>query len=82
VTAGQIEKGKPGRYGDGAGLYLLVRSKEAKFWLFRYKGKRGGKMRLGPAVGRRGEQESGNPACCTASCDPVNLTERSMKDRA
>jgi integrase len=54
VTAAQVEKGtKPGRYGDGAGLYLLVRSKEAKFWLFRYK--QNGKMRemgLGPATGR------------------------------
>jgi hypothetical protein len=56
MTVGLIEKGmRPGRYGDGAGLYLLVRSKKAKFWLFRYKGKRSGKMRemgLGPAVGR------------------------------
>jgi len=54
VTAAQVEKGtKPGRYGDGAGLYLLVRSREAKFWLFRYA--RGGQMRemgLGPAVDR------------------------------
>jgi len=54
LTAAQVEKGtKPGRYGDGAGLYLLVRSREAKFWLFRYT--RGGKMRemgLGPAKGR------------------------------
>jgi integrase len=54
LTAAQVEKGtKPGRYGDGAGLYLLVRSREAKFWLFRYT--RQGKMRemgLGPAVGR------------------------------
>jgi integrase len=54
VTAAQVAKGtKPGRYGDGAGLYLLVRSREAKFWLFRYT--RRGKMRemgLGPARGR------------------------------
>jgi len=54
LTAAFVEKGtKPGRYGDGAGLYLLVRSREAKFWLFRYT--RGGRMRemgLGPAVGR------------------------------
>ena len=54
LTAAQVEKGtKPGRYGDGAGLYLLVRSREAKFWLFRYT--RSGKMRemgLGPAQGR------------------------------
>jgi integrase len=49
-----VEKGtKPGRYGDGAGLYLLVRSRHLKFWLFRYT--RSGKMRemgLGPAKGR------------------------------
>jgi integrase len=54
LTAAQVEKGtKPGRYGDGAGLYLLVRSRHSKFWLFRYT--RGGRMRemgLGPATGR------------------------------
>jgi integrase len=54
LTAAQVEKGtKPGRFGDGAGLYLLVRSRQAKFWLFRYT--RSGKMRemgLGPAKGR------------------------------
>src|SRR5215475_1084199 len=54
LTAAQAEKGtKPGRYGDGVGLYLLVRSREAKFWLFRYT--RAGRMRemgLGPAAGR------------------------------
>jgi hypothetical protein len=53
-TAALVEKGTtPGRYGDGAGLYLLLRSREAKFWLFRYT--HGGKMRemgLGPATGR------------------------------
>jgi integrase len=55
---------EPGRYGDGNGLYLLVRETEktekgqavkviAKFWLFRYV--RDAKMRemgLGPASGR------------------------------
>ena len=54
LTAAHVEKGTtPGRYGDGAGLYLLVRSRHAKFWLFRYT--RSGKMRemgLGPAKGR------------------------------
>jgi integrase len=54
LTAALVEKGtKPGRYGDGAGLYLLVRSRHAKFWLFRYT--RSGRMRemgLGPAKGR------------------------------
>jgi integrase len=47
--------GAPGkRYlADGGGLYLLVRSEEAKFWVFRYV--RAGKLRemgLGPAAGR------------------------------
>jgi integrase len=54
LTAAHVEKGtKPGRYGDGAGLYLLVRSPQAKFWLFRYT--RSGRIRemgLGPATGR------------------------------
>jgi integrase len=48
-----VARAKPGRYGDGAGLYLLVRSPTTKFWIFRYV--RAGKMReigLGPAVGR------------------------------
>ena len=32
LTAALVEKGTtPGRYGDGAGLYLLVRSRQAKF---------------------------------------------------
>jgi integrase len=54
LTAGFVEKGtRPGRYGDGAGLYLLVRSREAKFWVFRFM--HAGKARemgLGPARGR------------------------------
>ena len=50
---GKVRTAKPGRYGDGAGLYLLVRGPEARFWLFRYT--REGKMRemgLGAASGR------------------------------
>ena len=52
LTALKVRTAAPGRYGDGIGLYLLVRSPEARFWLFRYT--RGGKMRemgLGPAFG-------------------------------
>ena len=36
LTAAKVRTAKPGRYGDGGGLYLLVRGPEAKFWLFRY----------------------------------------------
>ena len=53
LSAAKVSKARPGRYGDGGGLYLLVRSAEARFWIFRYV--RDGKMRemgLGPACGR------------------------------
>ena len=36
LTAAKVRTAKPGRYGDGSGLYLLVRSAEARFWVFRY----------------------------------------------
>lgn len=53
LTEAFVEGGTtPGRFGDGDGFYLLVRSKDAKFWLFRYV--RHGKMReigLGRAAG-------------------------------
>ena len=52
VSAAKVRTAPPGRYGDGAGLYLLVRSEEARFWVFRYV--RSGRMRemgLGPAAG-------------------------------
>jgi integrase len=55
LTAAKVRTAKPGRYGDGAGLYLLVRSPEARFWLFRYVME--GRMRemgLGPASGASG----------------------------
>lgn len=50
LTAAFVAKAnKPGRWGDGDGLYLAVRNARAKFWTFRYT--RNGKMRekgLGP----------------------------------
>ena len=54
LTAAFVERGTtPGRYGDGDGLYLLVRSRASKFWIFRFT--RQGRMRemgLGRAAGR------------------------------
>jgi integrase len=44
LTAAKVKTAAPGRYGDGNGLYLYVRSAETRFWLFRYT-PRGGKMR-------------------------------------
>jgi hypothetical protein len=52
LTAASVKSKPPGRYGDGDGLYLLVRSAESAFWVFRYT--RAGKMRemgLGRARG-------------------------------
>jgi integrase len=54
ISAAKVAKGRPGRYGDGGGLYLTIRSKTSKFWSFRYV--RAGKMReigLGAACGRQ-----------------------------
>lgn len=56
LTAAKVKSAPSGRYGDGGGLYLLVRGNaEARsaFWMFRYV--RAGRMRemgLGPATGR------------------------------
>jgi hypothetical protein len=36
LTAAKVRTAKPGRHGDGGGLYLLVRGPEARFRLFRY----------------------------------------------
>lgn len=43
LTALKVRTIGPGRYGDGRGLYLLVRSADARFWVFRYR--QGGRMR-------------------------------------
>lgn len=58
LTAAKVDKAGPGRYGDGAGLYLLVREPKnggppMRWWVFRWV--RNGKMRemgLGAAWGR------------------------------
>ena len=53
LTAAKVKTAEPGRYGDGDGLYLFVRSMESAFWVFRYT--RAGRMRemgLGRARGQ------------------------------
>ena len=58
LDAATVKTAGPGRYGDGNGLYLLVRSPEARFWLFRYTPRGGPRMRemgLGPAGYGKGE---------------------------
>jgi integrase len=54
LSALSVKTAGKGRHGDGGGLYLYVRSQDAKFWLFRYR-LPGGKSRdagLGPATGK------------------------------
>lgn len=36
LTAATVKAAKPGRYGDGNGLYLVVKPTKARFWVFRY----------------------------------------------
>lgn len=55
LTAAKVKAAKPGRYGDGNGLYLLVRSSEARFWVFRYT--RAGRMRE-MGLGRAGDDDA------------------------
>jgi integrase len=56
LTAAGVRNAKPGRYGDGNGLYLFVRSVDARFWVFRYT-PRGGKMRE-MGLGRAGDDRA------------------------
>jgi integrase len=55
LTAAKVNTARPGRYGDGNGLYLFVRSKAARFWVFRYT--RNGKMRE-MGLGRAGPHDA------------------------
>ena len=53
LSAAKVRTAEPGRYGDGGGLYLLVRPEGGRFWLFRYViAKKMREMGLGPASGR------------------------------
>src|SRR5580658_348643 len=55
LSAAKVRTAGPGRYCDGDGLYLLVRSPESRFWVFRWV--RAGRMReagLGRAGSERG----------------------------
>ena len=51
LTAARVKTAPPGRYGDGNGLYLLVRTADVRFWVFRYtlRGKKMREMGLGRA---------------------------------
>ncbi|WP_119417952.1 tyrosine-type recombinase/integrase [Desertibaculum subflavum] len=60
LSAAKVKTAKPGRYGDGGGLFLLVREDGRRSWLFRYRvadaskrdGRRMREMGLGVADGK------------------------------
>ncbi len=52
LSAAKVAKAGPGRYGDGDGLYLLVRPNGTRFWLFRYMSTAGKMREVG--LGRAG----------------------------
>jgi hypothetical protein len=37
LTALKVKRAKPGRHGDGGGLYLAVNENGAKSWIFMWK---------------------------------------------
>lgn len=56
LTAAKVRTAAPGRYGDGGGLYLLVRPNGNRFWIFRYvREKRMRELGLGPAGADTGD---------------------------
>jgi len=56
LTATGVAKAKPGRYGDGDGLYVIVKPNGTRFWLFRFVPP-GGKMRE-MGLGRAGTDKN------------------------
>ena len=58
LTAAKVRTAGPGRYGDGDGLFLLVRPNLSRFWVFRYR--MGGRMRE-MGLGRAGEGQGDRP---------------------
>jgi integrase len=85
LTAAKVRTAAPGRYGDGAGLYLLVKPPSAKqvvagardggrFWIVRYQhAGRGREMGLGPAVGPA-------PVSLAEARDKVRELHRQLRD--
>ncbi len=57
LLAAKVRTAKPGRYGDGNGLYLFVKPNGSRFWLFRYvRDRKMREMGLGRAPGSATEK--------------------------
>lgn len=78
LTALTVRTAKPGRYGDGHGLYLLVRSPEARYWIFRFT--RNGRMRE-MGLGRAGaDRNSVSLSEARKKCDELQSMLRNGID--
>jgi integrase len=77
LTAAKVRAAKLGRYGDGDGLYLLVRDNGTAFWLFRYV--LNGKMR-GMGLGRARGSNAVALADARAAAAPLHRLARNGVD--
>lgn len=80
---------EPGRYNDGGGLYLHVRSDGRRGWAFRYRDRITSKLRekgLGPLADVTLEQAREKAAACRASLlagvDPLNSAREAVQAKA
>jgi integrase len=83
LTAAKVLSAKPGRYGDGDGLYLMVRDNGTRFWVFRYTPK-GGKLRE-MGLGRAPVGKETNPDGTPREKGPIDRNAVSLseaRDRA
>ena len=83
LTAAKVVSAKPGRYGDGDGLYLMVRDNGTRFWVFRYTPK-GGKLRE-MGLGRAPVGKETNPDGTPREKGPIDRNAVSLseaRDRA
>jgi integrase len=78
---------QPGRYNDGGGLYLLVKSGGGKYWLFRYRDRTTGKHRdkgLGSCIdvtlARAREKAAEHRASLLGGTDPIDASHQARVD--
>ena len=68
LTARRVETAKPGRYGDGGGLYLIVSATGARKWVYRFTfGGRVTKMGIGSVRSFRWPRRGTEPTSAQAS---------------
>jgi integrase len=87
LTAQAAKTSKPGRYGDGGGLYLVVASSKARKWVFRFTHQGNvNEMGLGPAsaVSLADARTKADEArkCVARGEDPIKARKEAAKQAA